>query len=332
MESIAISDIEGLSLGHWQDQERHTGCTAILAPKGAVASGFFPGFAPALHETGVLSPTNPCPRLHALILSGGSAFGLAAASGAARLLKEKEIGLDTGPIKVPIVPAAAIYDYPYNLSGGRLPDEESGYEAAKAALAESNSEKIGFKGDRLLSGPFGAGFSARSGKLGEPLSSSPSGLGSYGLKIGELKMAALAVVNPLGSVVDPLTGRLISGFRAKDGSLADREEILLRLRARFKEASGFFRENTVLVAVATNAKLSKVDAYRLAVMASGGIARSVYPSNTLYDGDAVFALSTCDFSEEEDVSWLGGLAAEVVARAILESALAAAPKTEVELK
>jgi L-aminopeptidase/D-esterase-like protein len=172
----------------------------------------------------------------------------------------------------------------------------------------------------LVSGPFGAGVSARSGKVGEPGLSSPSGLGSYGLERGGLKLAALAVVNSLGSVIDHLDGRVVSGLRTPEGGLADREGILETLRQKWPSKS--WLTQTVLVAVATNARLTKLEAHRLAVMASSGISRAIYPSNTLYDGDAVFALTTGD-GPSVDPGWLGALAADVVARAILESALAA---------
>jgi L-aminopeptidase/D-esterase-like protein len=330
MRPISISDIDGLSVGHFSDREARTGCTAILAPEGVAASGYFPGFAPAIHESGVLDPRNPCPAAHGLVFSGGSAFGLSAASGVARYLREKGSGLDTGALKVPIVPGASIYDYPRNLSEGRLPNEESGYEAARlAALGFERKASPNGSGEleEEASGPFGAGFSARAGKIGEPDLSSPSGVGSFGLSIGGVKLAALAVVNPMGSVVDPLDGRLVSGLRAKDGGLASREEIVRALRERWSDESGFFGQNTLLAAVATNAPLSKLAAHRLAVMASAGIARALYPSGTLYDGDAIFVLARGG-GPMADLGWLGAIAADVVAKAIAAASLASDPKAE----
>ena len=311
-----VSDIEGLSLGHWSDSESKTGCTVILAPKGAAASGYFPGFAPALHETGVLDPNNPCPVIHGLALCGGSAFGLAAAAGVVRFLSENGIGLETGAIKVPIVPAASIYDYPYNLSEGKLPDAAAGYAAAKEASkasglpASQRPEEIG---------PLGAGVSARCGKMGEPNLSSPSGLGFDGFEDGGLKLSALAVANPLGSVIDPASGHVLSGLKTPCGGLASHQEILEALKKRGASERGFFGRNTVLAAVATNARIDKTEIYRLAVMASAGIGRAVFPSNTLYDGDAIFALATGE-DPEADLNWLGAMAAQAVSGAIRAAA------------
>jgi L-aminopeptidase/D-esterase-like protein len=308
MRRITISEIGGFSVGHWEDPVNRTGCTVILAPNGAVASSHHPGFAPASHETEVLRPQNSVEALHGLVLTGGSAFGLSAASGVVRHLLEQGAGLDTGHIKVPIVAGAAIYDYPRNRSQGRLPDERSGYEAARTASKEP-----------VLSGPYGAGVSAASGQINGPELASPSGLGSYGVVADGVEMAALAVVNPLGSVVDYSTGRVVSGLKRPDGQLADQGEILESLRQRGQDGAIFQRQNTVLVAVATNAKLSKLDARRLAVMAAGGINRAVYPANTIWDGDTIFALAS-NGGPEVELGWLGALATEVVGRAIVVSA------------
>ncbi|MDR2368768.1 MAG: P1 family peptidase [Deltaproteobacteria bacterium] len=306
MKEITITAIEGILVGHSEDHKAKTGCTAIVAPSGVTASGHFPGFAPASRETDALRPENSVPRIHGLSLSGGSAFGLAAAQGLVRFLREKGLGFDTGYLRVPVVPAASIYDYPNNLSQGTLPDEAMGYAAAQNASPAP-----------LAPGPRGAGLSAASGKLGDPALSSPSGLGSYGVETRSIQMAALAVVNPLGSVIDPENGYVISGLKNPDGSLATREGILQAL-ANLPQAPGSPPKNTVLVAVATNAALDKPDLHRLAIMAATGIARTVYPANTPFDGDALFALAT-DTGPTANLAWLGALAAEVVAQAIISS-------------
>jgi L-aminopeptidase/D-esterase-like protein len=308
MKEITLTDIKGLLVGHCESQTAKTGCTVIIAPDGAVASGSNPGFAPGSRETDLLKPENSVQKIQGLCFAGGSAFGLAAAGGVVRFLRERGLGYDTGSIKVPLVPAAVIYDYPYNQSGGLLPDESMGYEAAKSASVSP-----------VESGPYGAGYSAASGKIGEPDLSSLSGIGSYGLEVTGLQIAALAVVNPLGSIIDPENGSVISGLRTSEGGLASREEIIGAL-AKLPVEDGTFRSNTVIVAVATNASLSKLGLYRLSLMAATGLARTLYPAHTLFDGDTVFALSTCT-GPTVSPSWLGALAAEVVSRAILKSVL-----------
>ncbi|MDR1658030.1 MAG: P1 family peptidase [Deltaproteobacteria bacterium] len=310
MDKISLTDIKGLSVGHWEDPINLTGCTVILAPEGVTASVHCPGFAPASHESDLLNPEKTVELIHGLVLAGGSSFGLSAAAGVVRYLREQGIGLDTGAVKVPLVPGAAIYDYPFNLSGGTLPNDSSGYEAAKNASTRP-----------VTSGRYGAGKSAASGKLGGLNASSPSGLGSYGVAEDEIMVAALAVVNPLGSILDPLTSQIISGLKRPDGGLANKEEILSSLRHLSATNDEGFPSNTVLVVVATNARLSKLGCRRLAMMASAGLARSIYPAHLLFDGDTVFALSN-NQGPETDPSWLGARAADAVALAIADSAYA----------
>jgi L-aminopeptidase/D-esterase-like protein len=229
----------------------------------------------------------------------------------ARALALSGAGFETGGLRVPVVPAAVIYDYPGNLSRGTLPDEGTGLRAARAASK-----------DPLPGGARGAGVSARAGKLGGPYFSSPSGLGSWGVELPSgLRVAALAVVNPLGSVTDHRTGAIVSGARRPDGGLASREELLGMLEAldAFPGGEGGGPpEATTLAVVATNAPLGRLGAARLARMASAGIARSVWPAHLMFDGDTVFALATSGGPEPGE-SWLGALAAEVLAEAILRS-------------
>jgi L-aminopeptidase/D-esterase-like protein len=229
---------------------------------------------------------------------------LAAATGVVRFLREKGAGFATGPIRVPIVPAAVIYDYPANLSNGALPDEAMGYAAAVNASSAP-----------ALSGPLGAGFSAASGLLGGPNGASPSGLGSFGeARPNGLKVAALVVVNSLGSVVNPQTGAIVSGLISSKGGLATRSEILGVLEKSPPTRPG----QTVLAVVATNAPLDKLNAFRLARMACCGLSRAIFPAHLMFDGDVVFALSLGS-GPEANISYLGALAAEILSEAILRS-------------
>ncbi|MDR1084759.1 MAG: P1 family peptidase [Deltaproteobacteria bacterium] len=302
---VTLGEIEGFLVGHSADLTAETGCTVILCPQGAVASAYTPGFAPGSRETELLRPEGMVEIIHGLILTGGSAFGLAAADGVVRFLREKGLGLATPYQKVPCVAGAVIYDYPGNKSKGTLPDALMGYRACQAA--ESGP---------VESGPAGVGTSAESGKLGGRDLSSPSGLGSFGVKTGDgLIMTALAAVNPLGSIVSPNTGAIISGLKTPKGNLATRTEILETLNSL---AENNHPGQTVLVAVGTNARINKLDAYRLAKMAGCGLARAVFPAHLLFDGDTVFALSTAT-GPTKDISYLGALAAEVVSEAIVRS-------------
>jgi L-aminopeptidase/D-esterase-like protein len=308
---ITVSEVDGLLAGHAEEPGAGTGCTVILAPEGAVAAAWTPGFAPGSRETESLKPECLAGVVHGAVLSGGSAFGLAAASGVARALRDRGIGFDAAGVKVPIVPAAVVYDYPGNLSKGTLPDEGTGRRAAEAASSLP-----------LASGARGAGVSALAGRLAGPELASPSGIGCYGLELPSgLRLAAVAVVNPLGSVVDCRTGAVVSGVRRPDGTLASRREILELLAERDPPAPARAAgppEATLIAAVATNSPLDRVGALRLARMAAAGMARSLYPAHLLFDGDTVFALATSG-GPACGPSWLGALAADVLAEAILRS-------------
>ncbi|MDR2386108.1 MAG: P1 family peptidase [Deltaproteobacteria bacterium] len=306
---ITITSIEGLTVGHQVDQEAKTGCTVLLAPKGVKAACFNPGFAPGSRETDLLNPKNSHAAIHGLCLAGGSAFGLAAASGVVEFLWENGFGLDLGFIKIPLVPAAVIFDYPINRSHGTLPNQGMGYQAAQKATSAP-----------VISGPFGVGYSAYSGKLGGVKRSSPSGLGSYGLEVNGVKLAALAAVNPFGSVINHLSGLPLSGYRNSRGKIYSREKIFQTLLKYAQAEAPSGPSNTVLIILATDACLSPIDLHRLAIMASAGIARSIYPAFTPYDGDIVFSLTTDDCpGEKVDLTWLGALAQDVVSQAIVNS-------------
>jgi L-aminopeptidase/D-esterase-like protein len=307
MKVIHLSEIEGFSVGHAENHEFKTGCTAILCPAGATASVNIPGFATSTREENLLDPCSIIDSIHGLLFAGGSAFGLNAAGGVVRYLRDIGSGYLTDRLLIPTVPAATVYDFPFNLSRGDLPNEAMGYEAARNATTGP-----------LRNGRHGAGYSVRSGTLSAHNRNSESGIGSYGIHLDSgLQMAALAVVNPIGSVVDPHTGSIVSGVRHPDGTLYTRQELLTALSllpATPKPGTS----HTVLVALATNAKMDMVNAKRLALMATSGISRAIFPAHILYEGDAIFAMSSCT-GEPWDISFLGALGSEVVSQAILRS-------------
>ncbi|MDR1081819.1 MAG: P1 family peptidase [Deltaproteobacteria bacterium] len=316
MREITISEVAGILAGHAEEASAGTGCTVVISPKGAVGACWTPGFAPGSRETEALKPEGLTGQVHGVCLAGGSALGLAAASGVARYLAEEGIGFDIGSLRVPIVSAAVIFDYPGNLSGGSLPDEGTGYRAAAGASKAP-----------LPGGPHGAGVSACSGRIAGPELYSPSGIGLFGVELPSgLQLAALAVANPLGSVTDRHTGRILSGARLPGGGLADRDQIMGMLERMVPLVgdgaadgkAGGVTEATTLAVVATNAPLGRLGSLRLARMASAGMARTIYPAHLLFDGDTVFALATGGGPSCGE-SWLGALAADVLAEAIMRS-------------
>ncbi|MEW6266348.1 MAG: P1 family peptidase [Thermodesulfobacteriota bacterium] len=302
---MTLTDISGLLVGHATDEANHTGCTAVLCPEGAAAGVEVRGFAPGTRETDLLSPLARVDMVHGILLTGGSAFGLAAATGVVRWLKENGYGLETLFAKVPLVPAAVIFDLNFNQSLGQ-PDEAMGYQAASQASRRP-----------VAQGCVGAGAGATCGKLAGFHRAMKSGLGSASLALGKLKVAALAVVNPLGSVLDPETAEVIAGLRTPDGAgLEDRAGILRALTDLIVPAS---ESNTVLAVVATDAALTKLQAGRVAKMASAGLSRVIRPAHLMYDGDVVFALATGQ-GPAADENVVGALAAEVLARAVAAGA------------
>lgn len=304
-----LTSVEGIRVGHVTLDERPTGCTVVLADEGAVAGMSQRGAAPGTRETDVLDPLNMIERVHGIVLSGGSAFGLDAAQGVMRYLEERRIGFPIAGGVVPIVPAAVIFDLPF---GGRpdiRPTADCGYRAAAAASAAPVAE-----------GNVGAGAGATVGKLGGTTggrSPMKAGVGSSAIRLGSgLVVGALAVVNAVGDVIDPRSGRIVAGVRNADGSLADARQ-LLRGAAIVQPRAG---ENTTLVVVATNARLTKAQVTRVALMADDGLARAVNPAHTQGDGDTVFALATGRWDGAPDVTTIGALAAEAVADAIVRAA------------
>ena len=304
-----LTAVTGLKVGHHTLAERPTGCTVILAETGAVAGVDVRGSAPGTRETDLLNPINLVQQVHAIVLSGGSAFGLAAADGAVRYLEEKRIGFPFGGGVVPIVPAAVLFDLPVGDSRIR-PGADCGYAAARAATT-----------DAVVEGNVGAGAGATVGKLLRADRAMKGGVGSAAIELpGGLVVAALVAVNAAGNVMDPATGRFIAGGRTDDGGrIADLRALL---RGSVRPASRAL-ENTTLGVVATNASLTKAQATKLAQMAHDGYARAIYPSHLTVDGDAIFALATGTRSESADLNQLGALAADAMADAIVRAVRAA---------
>jgi L-aminopeptidase/D-esterase-like protein len=307
-----LTAVAGLKVGHHTLAERPTGCTVVLAPKGAVGGVDVRGGSPGTRETDLLSPVNTVQQVHAIVLAGGSAFGLDAASGAMKWLEENRIGYETRAGLVPIVPAAILFDLGIG-EGKARPTAECGYRAAAAATDGPVAE-----------GNIGAGAGATVGKLLGPARAMKGGLGSAALTLPDgLVVAALVAVNAVGDVVDPRTGRVMAGVRTADGKgLAD-ARVLLRSGAltlpREPPRAG---ENTTIGVVATNATLTKAEATKVAQMAHDGLARALSPTHLPSDGDTVFALAT-GTRGPADVGTVGALAAEVMAEAIVRAVRAA---------
>ena len=305
--SKGLTAVAGLTVGHHTLTERPTGCTVILTgAEGVVAGVDVRGGAPGTRDIELLDPSNSVQRVHAIVLSGGSAFGLDAASGVMRYLDERKIGFKIAGTQVPIVPAAILMDLGFGGKPEVRPGPDCGYRAAEAATAEAVAE-----------GNVGAGAGATVGKLGEPRRPMKAGIGSAALLLPDgLVVAALVAVNAVGDVIDPATGKVIAGVRTADGKgLAD-ARLLLRAGATFTARPG---ENTTLGVIATNATLSKAQATKVAQMAQDGFARTIVPAHTPGDGDTIFALATGERSGEANVSRIGAAAAEVMSQAILRA-------------
>ena len=310
----AITDVRGIEVGHANDEEALTGCTVLLCRKGAVGGVDVRGGAPGTRETDLLNPINLVERVHALVLAGGSAFGLDAASGVMRYLEEKKIGFNTGAAKVPIVPSAILYDLNIGRADVR-PDSAMGYRAAASASSDAPAE-----------GNAGTGTGASVGKMFGAALAMKAGLGTASMDIGGgVILGALVAVNAFGDVVDPQTNEIIAGLRSgKVGPLrVGGKDYFADTLAMLKSRIGrgilgvATRANTVIGAVATNAQLTKAQATKVAQMAQNGIARTVRPAHTMLDGDVVFALSTG--KKKANVSIVGAFAAEVMAEAIVRA-------------
>ncbi len=290
-------------MGHYTDREAATGCTVILYEEGATAGVDVRGAAPGTRETDLLRPMSLVSQAHAILLSGGSAFGLDAAGGVMRYLEEHGHGFDTGAARVPIVPAAILYDLRIGRSDVR-PGPEEGYQACLAA-----------SGGPVAEGCVGAGTGATVGKILGPERMTKSGLGTACQKLGPISVGAIVAVNAFGDVLDPQTGETIAGPRdIKQGGFINTIDIMKQAG----EPIGTAFTNTTIGVVATDASLDKEGTNKVAQMAHDGMARAIRPAHTMFDGDVVFALATGE-QETSDVTSVGAVAAEVVAEAIVRA-------------
>lgn len=304
-----LTDVVGVHVGHFTEHRRPTGCTVVLVEAGAVCGVDVRGGAPGTRETDALNPVNSVDSVHGIVLSGGSAFGLDAATGVMRFLEEKGVGFPVGVGRVPIVPAAILFDL--ELGDWKIrPDAASGYEAARVASSGPVAE-----------GSVGAGTGATVGKLFGMAGAMKGGIGTASLRYsGGAVVAALVAVNALGDVVEPTSGRVLAGARSRDGRLRGTVEALL---AGEKPGQPLGGRNTSIGVVATNVALTKAEATKVAQMAHDGLARVVRPTHTPWDGDTLFALATGGVRLEQATLLVGVLAAEAVAQAVVRAVLAA---------
>ncbi|MDF1485142.1 P1 family peptidase [Ramlibacter sp. H39-3-26] len=305
----AITDVAGIEVGHDTDARRPTGCTVVLARDGAVAGVDVRGAAPGTRETDLLEPTHLIEKVHAIVLAGGSAWGLDAASGAARRLEEEGVGMPIpGVGRLPLVPAAVLFDL--LVGDARIrPDAAAGYRACAAASARRPAE-----------GSVGAGTGATVGKLFGMARAMKGGVGTASVTAGGVTVGALIACNAFGDVVDPQTGRVAAGVRTADGRrLLDARRALLRGMVPAPLLAG---ANTTIGVVATDAAITKAQAHRLAVAAHDGLARSINPVHTMSDGDTLFTLAT-GRAASPGMLVLSTLAAEAVARATVRAVRAA---------
>lgn len=299
----AITDVPGIKVGHYTDLQAATGCTVVLCEEGAVAGVDVRGGAPGTRDTDLLNPINMVEKIHAVMLSGGSAFGLNAVGGVQRYLEERGIGYEMAGIRVPIVPGAIVFDLDVGSAKVR-PGMDEGYQACLNATAGKVEE-----------GCVGAGTGALVGQLRGKTLATKAGIGTASMVFyGDVIVAAIFVLNALGDVVDPATGRILAGIRNENGTGFDNTIELLKKGYTFLAKPG---QNTVVGVVATNAALTKAQATKVAGMAHDGLARAINPAHSMYDGDTIFALSLG--SLKSDLTAVGAMAAEVTRLALVNA-------------
>ncbi|MGB2955706.1 MAG: P1 family peptidase [Anaerolineales bacterium] len=300
-----LTSIPGFKVGHAQDLEAITGCTVILCPPGTVGGIDQRGGAPGTRETDLLHPMHLVNEVNAVLLTGGSAFGLDAAAGVMRYCEENEMGVNVGPTHVPIVPAAVLFDLGIGDPKVR-PDPEMGYQACINASQDSPAE-----------GNVGAGTGATVGKILSMKMAMKSGIGTTSVNIGGGgKVAAIVAVNAFGDVVDPETSEIIAGARGLKG-FADTLKVMKSFVGRKMMSFASAADNTIIGVVATNVKLNKEQINKVAQMAHNGLARTIRPAFSMFDGDTVFALSAGEV--EMDLNIVGAYAAIVYQEAILRA-------------
>ncbi len=305
-----LTAVEGVKVGHYTLTDRPTGCTAILFKDGTTGSVDQRGGAPGTRETDLLDPVNSVQIVSAISLAGGSAFGLDAASGVMKWLDERNIGYPVGSAGVvPIVPAAILFDLGFGSNPKIRPNADCGYRAAGAATEKPVPE-----------GNVGAGAGATVGKSGSGAQGGgpmKAGIGSAAIKLPNgLVVAAIVAVNAVGDIVDPVTGQVVAGVRGADGKLLDARTLLRGGGGRQGRAG----ENTTIGVVVTNAKLTKVQAQKVAQMANDGLARTIYPAHTPGDGDTIFSAATGTWDGAVNYGQIGALAAEAMADAVIRAA------------
>lgn len=312
----SITRVQGIEVGHHTDTRRPTGCTVVMARAGAVGGVDVRGAAPGTRETDLLHPTNLVEQVHAVLLAGGSAWGLDAASGAVRWLEEHDVGLDVLHARLPLVPAAVLFDL--GVGDARIrPDADAGYAACAAASSAPPAE-----------GNVGAGMGACVGKVFGMAHAMKGGVGTASVTVDGVTVGALIACNALGDVLDPYTGRVMAGARSEDGrQLRDTRRALLRGEAPRPVLAG---TNTTIGVIATDARITKAQAHRLAVVAHDGLARAINPVHTMSDGDTLFTLGTGASGKSLGMMTLATMAAEVTALATLRAVLCARGITTAE--
>ena len=311
MKEIKISEIEGFRIGHAQSEKGATGCSAVICEKGAVTGCDIRGGGPASRETPLLEPVKNAQQIQCVMLSGGSAFGLAACDGAMMYLEEHRIGYELGPFVIPLVVGASIFDLAVGEPGIR-PDREMGYIACRAAFEGEHGNGMA---DPAPQGNVGAGLGATVGKINGPLHAMKSGLGIWACESEGVKCGAVAVVNALGDVLKD--GQIIAGCTDNDGSFADSQRILME---RVNEDQIIDRAaNTTLVCVITNAKVTKSEANKVAQVMHDGLADSICPVHTNADGDATFCMTSGEVKVNADA--LSAMARLATKNAIVNAAL-----------
>ena len=303
MFTIAITDIAGLRIGQVEDEQAATGATVLLSEDGMAASIDVRGGGPASRDTRILDPLAAAQQIHAVLLTGGSAYGLDAAGGVMRYLEEHGIGLPVGDCIVPLVCQSAIFDLGVGTS--KRPDAQMAYDACVAAEAGNYRD-----------GCFGAGCGASVGKALGMEFAMKSGIGSHAVQSGELQVGAIVVVNAVGDIVDPATGRTIAGLLDEQRSgLRSFRAAMVDLWEAGAQADSHVGANTAIGAIVTNARLQKASLAKVAGMAHNGLARAISPVHTSMDGDSIYALSVGELDAPTDV--VGILAAECMAQAVL---------------
>ena len=301
MKEISIRDIKGISIGQTEDQAAGTGCTVFIAPEGMAAGLDVRGGGPASRDSQLLNPLMAAEKIYAILLGGGSAFGLGASNGVMELLEKRDIGYDVGVTKVPLVVQSDIFDLTVGDKDVR-PDASMGYEAARHALDDPN----------YRDGNFGAGCGATVGKICGMETCMKTGIGSYALELGDLQIGAVVVLNALGDIYDHKTGKKIAGLLKEDKT--GFRDTLSVMTEKTDKVDNKFTGNTTLAVVITNADLPKARLCKIAGMAHDGYARSISPVHTSADGDSIYAVSVGAVSADTDL--VGILAAEVVSEAI----------------